>query len=676
MCGFVGVVMLGSSPRAVADEVMMGIAESLSHRGPDARGLYSDSRCILAHRRLSILDLSAAGVQPMSNEDGRVWLVDNGEIYNFRELRRQWGLDRKGHRFRSQTDTEVVLHLYEEKGIECLHELDGMYALAIWDRRSRTLHLARDPFGVKPLFYTQTRDAFWFASELKALLEVPGVEIRPSHRALHHYLSFNYVPGELTAFAGIFELRPGHRIVLRPQDDEPRRVRFHDFEYPVAASTRAADAVARSRQLLRQAVERQLVSDVPIGVMLSGGLDSSALTAMVAEIRGDADFNTYSLVFDEPSYDESRYARMVAEHVGTRHHEIRVTPDKVRDALPTCLSHIDEPYADGSAIPTLLLAEAAKRDVRVLLSGEGGDEVFTGYDTHAAYKVRRYYRMLPRALRRRLVQPIVGLLPLSDRKLSLSFKAGRFVHGAELAVAESHFYWREVLSEELKREILADSAPFEGFAPSARLFVEAFERCTAAEELSRLLYIDLSYHLPDDLMIKNDRMTMAHSLEARVPFTDRDLVTFLATVPADHKLRGLEKKRLLRRALCGLLPKPVLHKKKVGLEMPYAIWLRQELCEFTEALLSPTRVRQTGLFDARALSRLWREHQRREADHARALWGVINYLLWHELYVESRRFRAHRIRPLGTNPPWYRFGATATEDSGGLWKTREDSGGL
>lgn len=632
MCGFVGVLKLNQGHWDLPDDVLVNMTATLRHRGPDAAGVRWDGPCGLAHQRLSIIDLTDAGRQPMSNEDGTLWISYNGEIYNFRNLRQQFSLDQKGHRFRSCTDTEVILHLYEELGIDCVKQFNGMYAFALWDSRTQTLNLARDPFGIKPLFYMQTKGAFWFASEIKALLSIPGYTPSPSLEALHHFLAFDYIPGPLTAFENIHELRPGNRLTICPSDEQPHITRFYDIEYRINQQLSEADAIDQSRELLTQAVERQLLADVPIGVMLSGGMDSSALTALMAKVRGDSDFHTFSISFDDSSFDESVYARMVARHVGTKHHEVLVTPDKVRSLLFKHLSYIDEPYADGSAIPTFLLAECAKEYVKVLLSGEGGDEFFAGYDTYAAYRIRKFYRWIPYLIRQKIIYPCVEILPVSHKKLSFDFKAKRFVQGSELDVPNSHFYWRRVLSEDAKTLVLSSSSKFRSFPPSVQLFVDVYNSCPAEDELNRLLYIDYSYHLPDDLMIKNDRMTMAHSLEARVPFTDMELVNFLATVPINFKLKGTKKKHLLRSALDGLLPQAVLQKKKVGLEMPYSRWLLVELRDLVETVLSTSKLNSTGLFNANGIRHLWEEHQALRVNNGRILWGLLNYMLWYEIH--------------------------------------------
>ncbi|MDZ7338620.1 MAG: asparagine synthase (glutamine-hydrolyzing) [candidate division KSB1 bacterium] len=648
MCGFVGVLKCEERAAPLGEEVLGPMASLVRHRGPDDHGSYWDGTCGLAHQRLSIIDLSVAGRQPMGSEDGSVWVAYNGEVYNFRELRREFNLDQR-HRFVSRTDTEVVIHLYEELGPACFKELNGMFAMALWDRRERTLYLARDPYGIKPLFYMQWQGAFWFASEIKALLMAPGFEARPSLEALFHYLSFDFVPDELTAFEGIRELRPGHVLSLRP-GGQIHIERFFDIDYAVQQSMTEQEAIEQSLRLLTASVERQLIADVPVGVMLSGGMDSSALTALMARVRGDSDFHTFSLAFEDDSFDESWYARVVAETLHTHHHEILVTPQRVRELLPRYLCYIDEPYADGSAIPTYLLAECAKDYVTVLLSGEGGDEFFSGYDTHLAYKMRRLYRKVPALLRRGVIAPLVNRLPVSDKKLSFEFKAKRFVRGAEMDTATSHFAWRVVLAEEAKRQVLREPERF-GFAPSVSYFQHAFAHCQAADELNRLLYVDYSFHLPDDLMIKNDRMTMAHSLEARVPYTDNELVSFLATVPVGLKLKGTRKKHLLRSALRGILPPVILNKKKVGLEMPYSRWLREELRDLSERYFAAGRLADTGLFNPDGVRLLWEEHLAKRVDHGRFLWGLLNYMLWHEAYVERGDFRSYLVEPRAPRPP-------------------------
>ncbi len=643
MCGIAGVMAPGGR-RSLPPDLLDRMAGTLAHRGPDATGTLWSGPCGLAHTRLSIIDLSPAGSQPMANEDGSVVIAYNGEVYNFMDLRRRFRLD-DGHEFRSRTDTEVLLHLYEELGPDFLRELDGMYALAVWDSGRGELLLARDPFGIKPLFTMRRADGLWFASEPKALLEAPGQAREACPTALSHYLAFDYVPGTLTPFKGIGELKPGTAMVVGGEGEVMRRWRFFAPSYREDRSIREREAVDASGRLLRRAVEKQLVSDVPVGVMLSGGMDSSALTAMMARIRGDAGFHTFSIAFDDPSFDESPWAGEVADATGTTHHVIRVTAGDVERLLPRYLSHIDEPYADGSAIPTWLLARTAAEHVTVLLSGEGGDEVFGGYDTHAALKARKLYRrLLPGFLRRGLVYPLVHALPVSHRKLSLEFKAKRFTEGAEMGVPESHFYWRVVLGREGRASVLGEAFRDLAGLPPEGFFRDVYGSCDAESDLNRILCIDTGCHLPNDLMIKNDRMTMAHSLEARVPFTDLELFRYLATVPAGVKLPGMRKKRLLRKAMEGVLPPSVVSKKKVGLEMPYSRWFREELRESSRTVLMESGALVSGLFDRRGVAALWDEHQSMARDNGRALWGLLNYFHWYDSYVASDSYR-QMVRP-------------------------------
>lgn len=644
MCGIAGFVKFDGNIDDRMKQCLKDMNLILAHRGPDDSDTQIIGPCGLTNRRLSIIDLTSAGRQPMCNQDKTVWIVCNGEIYNFQELRRDYDLDRKGYKFRSRTDTEVLLYLYEELGIDCLRLLNGMYALAIWDHSAKTLHLARDGYGIKPLFYTQHNGAIWFASEIKALLTIPGFQPKPGLEALHHYLSIGFIPDKLTAFEGIHELRPGQRLSYTLGDDQPKTARFFDVTYQVDSDLTEKEAIEKSLELLEEAIQRQLISDVPVGVMLSGGIDSSALAIMMAKIKGNSDFHTFSIGFDDKSYDESSYARMAADFVGTHHHEVFVTPESVRSLLQTYISHIDEPYADGSAIPNFLLSQQAKDFVTVLLSGEGGDELFSGYDTHLAYKIRKAYRAFPGLEINKIIRPFVDLLPVSDKKLSFEFKAKRFVRGCELDVPGSHFFWRHILSEETKREVINNQEILDAFPPSHSYFTNTFERCSAEDELNCLLYIDYSFHLPDDLMVKNDRMTMAHSLEARVPFTDNLLWEFLSRVPVDFKMKGFRQKHLLKSALEGYLPSKIVSKKKVGLEMPYSRWLREHFVDLVEEKLSEKKLKETGLFNPQAVRKFWQQHLEKKYDHGRFIWCMLNYMIWFELYIWSDDYKNY-IQP-------------------------------
>ncbi|MFN0074399.1 MAG: asparagine synthase (glutamine-hydrolyzing) [Chloroflexota bacterium] len=634
MCGICGILRISSEPIDPDGRLLDRMTDSLTHRGPNDRGVWSDGRIALGNRRLAVIDLSTAGHQPMVSDDGAVRITYNGEVYNFRELSRRHRLAERGYIFHSSTDTEVLLHLYEAIGPAMLAELDGMFALAIWDGRENRLHLARDRFGIKPLFYQRDDHHLRFGSEIKSLLTDPRVPRRASLQALHDYLSFDYIPGPQTAFEGVLEVPPGHCMTIQ-SDGRARLERFWNPALEIDESIDERSAVNRSRELLDQAVHRQLVADVPVGVLLSGGLDSSAIVACMTPHTREP-IHTYAIGFNDRSFDERSAARTVAAHFQTRHREVVITADIVRTLLPIYLRSIDEPYADGSAIPTYVVSELAAQDVVVLLSGEGGDEVFGGYDTYTAYKVAEWARRVPRWLRQRLATPLIQRLPVSHSKLSLEFRLKRFLGGLDLPPAQAHLWWRIVLTEAEKTalyspRVLQELQP----EPSALHIQRALELSPGADPLAGLMLADTLVFLPDDLMVKNDRMTMAHSLEARVPMTDLDLTGFLRTVPSHLKMPGLTKKNLLRGAMAGQLPPAVLNKKKMGLEMPYSRWLKHELRDVLLRYCSRERVEATGLFRATAVQLLVDEHLNGARDNGRALWGLVNYMLWHELYSVS-----------------------------------------
>lgn len=631
MCGICGLIRLGPEPPDPEGDLLDRMTDSMAHRGPDDRGSWRTDHVALGHRRLAVIDLSRAGRQPMANEDGSVRIVYNGEVYNFRELAERHQLQNRGHVFRSRTDTEVLLHLYEELGIDMVHELNGMFAMGIWDGRERALYLIRDRYGIKPLFYQQDHRYFRFASEIKAILADPRVTRSVSLQAMHDFLSFNYVPGPQTAFDGIHELPPAHWMRI-DGDGETTLRRYWDLPFVPDEGLEEDRIVKGSLELMDRAVERRLIADVPVGVLLSGGMDSSALVALMHKHVSEP-IRTYSVGFEEPSFDERPAARIVSERFGTEHREVVVTPQRVRELLPKYLSYIDEPYADGSAIPTYLVSGRAKEEVVVLLSGEGGDEVFAGYDTYTAFKAASIFRHVPSLIRKGLLGPLVNRLPVSHEKLSLEFRLKRFLGGLDLPPAEAHLWWRIVLTESQKLALytprVLDALIAE--APE-RHFREVFGRSGATDTLNRLLHVDSAVFLPDDLMIKNDRMTMAHSLEARVPFTDHELTEFMSRVPGGRKLPGFRKKHLMRAALRGLLPPEILNRKKVGLELPYSKWLTRELKDVLLEYCGPGRVAETGLFRPAAVKALVDDHLAMRRDHGRPLWGLLNFMMWHELY--------------------------------------------
>jgi asparagine synthase (glutamine-hydrolysing) len=623
MCGIAG-ILYRSPERLATRDVVERMCGVLRHRGPDDEGIHCDGPLGMGMRRLSIIDL-AGGHQPLANETGSVWTVYNGEIYNYPELRTR--LEARGHRFATASDTEVIVHLYEDHGPDFVEHLEGMFALALWDADRRRLVLARDRLGIKPLYFALDSTRLLFGSELKALLAAGGVARDVDHQALHDYLSLNYVPGPRTIFRDVQKLPPGHLLVC--DGDAIAIRRYWSIPYPEAPSVRSeAEHVEELRALLRRTVRRHLLSDVPLGVFLSGGVDSASLVALMTQVSGER-VRTFSIGFEEASYDELEGARAVARRFDTEHHELVVRPDAVA-LVPELVRSFDEPFADSSAIPVYCVSRLARRHVKVVLSGEGGDEVFAGYETYAAWRYAQAYRRLPAALGQTLIPALIRRLPVSHKKISFDYKAKRFIDGALRPPADAHFAWKEVFSEDAKAALYGRAREY---APPLRLYREAFDACPSADVLAKLQHVDLGLYLPDDILVKADRMSMANSLEARVPFVDHRVVEFAAALPARMKLRGLTKKYILRRAMADVLPRATVRGRKRGFNVPIPVWLAGPLRELVHDVLSDKRVREAGFFDPAAVSALLGTHEARRADVSRNIWSLLVFTLWSEEYL-------------------------------------------
>jgi asparagine synthase (glutamine-hydrolysing) len=590
----------------------------LVHRGPDSEGSFVDGGIGLAARRLAIIDLSG-GDQPISNEDGTCTVVQNGEIYNYPELRRE--LERAGHVFRTNCDTEVHLHLYEQHGPEYARRLRGMFAVALWDSERRRLVLARDRYGIKPLYYCDAGGSLEFASELRAL---PRGEIDLD--ALEALLAFNSIPAPYSIFRDTRKLPAGHVLVW----DEHGGITLDRFARPgpvPADELRGddeAELVEELRARLRDSVRAHLLADVPVGVLLSGGVDSAVLAALAAEETPEA-VHTFTVGFAERSFDERADARLVAERYATNHHELLVDPDPLL-LLPALAEAFDEPFADSSALPTYLVSELASKHVKVALSGEGGDELFGGYYTYAADLLAD--RVAPLA---RLARPLVERLPTSTAKASFDYKAKRFVRAAHLPPLERHHGWKEIFSPDLRAELRGVRSTFD----PVDVYRARYAETEGADQLSRLQDVDFGIYLVDDLLVKTDRASMAHSLEVRVPFLDSVVTNFAFTLPAKHKVRGLSKKVLLRKAAEPLLPRQVVHGRKRGFSIPAAAWLRGELLPFARETLSAGNLRSQGFFEPAPVTRLLDEHAAGAQDWSRQLWGLLAFTLWYERHVEQ-----------------------------------------
>ena len=607
------------------------MAGTIRHRGPDDDGVYvdeyEDGICVgLGFRRLSIIDLET-GNQQIANEDGSVQLVFNGEIYNYRELRAE--LEGRGHRFRTQADTEVIVHLYEDLGTRCFDRLNGMFGLALWDVRRRELVLARDRFGKKPLYYAEVGDTLLFGSELKALLAHPACPGELDVDSLSRYLALEYVPAPRSILGGVHKLPAAH--LLRWRDGNVAVERWWDLAFEQPEPGRSDEDYAEElHERLRAAVVRRLVSDVPLGAFLSGGIDSSSVVAMMVEAMPSRDVKTFSVGFGERSFDESEHGRRVAEHFGTDHHEEVFTPHVLIDVLPDVVDVLDEPFGDASILPTYVLSRFTRESVTVALGGDGSDELLAGYPTFPADRVARLYRM-PRVLHEHVAVALADRLPVSTANFSLDFKVKRFLRGAGASAETRHATWLGSFTPEEQTALLGH-APADVFAEQRRAFAAAPTR----DPLERLVYLYATTYLQDDILFKVDRASMATSLEVRAPFLDVELVEFLGRVPARLKLRRLETKHLLKRAMAGRLPEGIADRAKKGFGIPVAEWLKADLREQLQDELSPDRIRRQGLFDPAVVEKLVSEHLAGRRDHRKQLWTLFMFQLWHRRWIEER----------------------------------------
>jgi len=604
------------------------MAGAMLHRGPDEFGYYRSRRAGLAHARLSIVDL-ATGQQPLANEDNTVWIVFNGEVYNFRELRAE--LEADGHRFSTSTDTEAIVHAYEQWGTDAIHRLRGMFGLAIWDSRTRMLLLARDRVGIKPLYYSVAGGRLRFGSELKSLLCDPDLPIEIDVDALDHYLSFLYTPRDTSIFRDVCKLAPGHLLTW-----QEGRLHVQPYWRPAPAepfSGTEREAVGELERVLLDAVSSHMISDVPIGAFLSGGVDSSVVVALMAR-QSSGRVKTFSIGFDEPEFDELEHARRVAEHYGTDHHEFVVRPDAL-GILDDLIAHFDEPFADSSAIPTWYVSEIARRHVTVVLSGDGGDELFGGYDRYLPHpRVVAFDRYAPQGLRR--VAAIAGdRLPHGVRGKNFLRHVGRSERGRYLDAI------RFFSSDEKPALLSADIRSALGAVdPEVRL-ARHFERYASLPWASQMMRFDLETYLPDDVLTKVDRMSMAHSIESRVPLLDNEVIDLANALPASLKIRNGRRKHVLKEVATRLLPKGIVDRRKQGFGVPLGTWFRGDLKElFADTLLSPATL-QRGYFEPGFVRRIVNEHLSGRRDHTLRLWQLVVFERWHRQYVGSR---------LGTRP--------------------------
>ena len=650
MCGICGLIQ----PGGVDGAALRAMAAIMQHRGPDDEGFWLGDGVGLGHRRLSIIDL-AGGHQPIPNHDETVWLVANGEIYNSPELRRD--LEVRGYPFRTKTDVEVILHLYAEHGVECAKYLRGMFAYALWDTRRKRLVLARDHVGQKPVFFHHDGERFAFGSEVKAVLESGLLERKPDLRALWHYISLRFIPDQMTLFEGVQKLPAASTLVY-----ENGRVTIEKYWRPDYRDKLPDDERAIEdglHDLLRDTVRMHTLSDVRVGSFLSGGIDSSTIAAMLAS-GSDEKVPTFSIGVKEMDFNELPYARMVADQYGTEHHEEVVEADVVH-LIPTMVWHMDEP-SDPFGVGVYLVSRLARKTVKVALAGDGGDELFAGYDRFSGHRLVDYYCVLPRWFRERVMRRLVRLVPDSYGYKSLAQKA-RWLN--EMSFLSSGRRYAQSMSflrftDEAKRALYTDRAraAVEGEDSMSKI-LEHFEADCVDELVDRMLYTDLMTRLPDHLLVIADRMAMAHSLEVRPPIVDYRVVEYAASIPASLKLKGRTLKYILKRVASRYLPRRLIHRRKQGFGFPLAQWMRGELAGYVRGLMAESRFVELGVFERAAIDRLLDEHIGGRADHNYRIWILINLEMWYRLFFEGQSIddlRALTDRLLGATG----VGATAS----------------
>lgn len=626
MCGIVGIV---SSDDKRVDEALLGrMCDAIRHRGPDEDGFYVNGSVGLGMRRLSIIDLKS-GQQPIHNQDRTAWIVFNGEIYNYLELREK--LEKLGHTFYTNSDTEAIIHAYDQYGADCPKHLRGMFAFAIWDERTQELFLARDRVGKKPLLYARVNGQFVFASEFSALLLHPDVSRDVDTEALHQYLSFMCVPAPLTAYRAIRKLEPGHSLRWRKGEIKLERYWQPDFSHKLDIDEE--EAGERALEILRDAVRVRLMSEVPLGAFLSGGIDSSAVVALMSEASSKP-VKTFSIGFEEQDFSELHHARRVAEHVGADHHEFVVRPDAM-EVLPLLVEHYGEPFADSSAIPTYYVARETRQHVTVALNGDGGDESFAGYERYAAMQLAERYRRLPASVRNWAIQPAVSLLPSSETTRSRIRSAKRFIQAASLPKQDRYLRWISVFDPEAKNDLYSESFQRETASVYPSDILDPwFARANGSGIVDAVLLTDIMTYLPNDLLVKVDIATMAVSLEARSPFLDHHVIEFAASLPEKFKLRGMTTKYLLKRVLKKLLPAENLERPKMGFGVPIGHWFRGEMQSFLRATLLSQKSLGRGLFKPDAVKQLVELHTRGERDYAHQLWTLLMLELWFERFID------------------------------------------
>ncbi len=634
MCGIAGWANLNSErPPIDGDELILdAMCKRMHYRGPDSQGMWLGKGVALGMRRLAIIDL-ATGEQPMWSEDGTVAVVLNGEIYNYRELRTE--LEHRGLHFKTNSDTEVLPHLYTLYGDAMIEYLNGMFAFALWDIKQQKLLIARDRFGEKPLYWGIFDRQLIFGSEAKVLLEHPNVIPTINLEALRQYLSFDYVPAPLSIYEGIHKLPAAHFMTLVNGKVEIKRYWQLSFKKP-AAKPSIKQASETLQELLSDAVKMRLVSDVPLGILLSGGVDSSAVAAFAVQ-HSETKIKTFSIGFNEDSFDESDYARQVADYLGTEHHEDRLSVEKASDLVSELGKHIDEPLSDGSLLPTYLLSRFVRSSVTVALGGDGGDEIFAGYPMYYGHKMAKVYRGIPKFVRSGMIEPFVNRLPVNTNNLSFDYKAKRFVKASHYDTVAQHHAWFGSFTPDDQLSLLTEqvkdfsSPDIYAGARQTRLL------CDSTNEIEQMQFVDMKYYLAEGVLTKVDRASMAVSLEVRAPFLDHRVAEYAASLPAEYKLRGSTTKFILKNAVKDMMPKFVTKRPKKGFGIPIAEWLKGSLNHLLHDLLAPEYLIRQGFFDHEFVAKIIREHEQGLASHHKLLWTLLAFQLWYDNFIEQKK---------------------------------------
>ena len=629
MCGIAGFTHFDGN---MGDKnALKKMGDSIYHRGPDAGGEYLDKHVGLAHRRLAIIDLSDAGIQPMTSHDGKYIIVFNGEIYNFQALRAE--LSTAGYPFKTHTDTEVILALYATEGENLLNKINGMFAFALWDITTQKLMIARDRMGKKPLYYLQTETQFAFASEIKAILTLPNVPRDIRLDAVYDFFAYQYVPDPKSIFTHIHKLAPGHYMTV--DTGGIKITQYWDVSFKHTSNESEADLTEKLRDLAARCTKQRMVSDVPLGAFLSGGVDSSGVVAMMAN-NSDTPVKTCSIGFDDKKFNETEFAKEVADKYHTEHHEFTVHQN-VADNLEKIVAYFDEPFADPSLVPTFFVSELARSQVTVAIAGDGGDEVFAGYEKYTTDAIENRLRnKFPAVLRKHLFPRLANFLANSNARIwrkgkslltSLSQEPAMGFYTTNSQIDDRQ--WKRLAKQDVK-EKLGDYHP-------SKITTDAYENSDGPDHLAKILYTDMKTYLPGGILVKVDRMSMANSLEVRAPLLDKDVVEFSATVPSEIKFKNGEKKHILKEAFKPMLPNNILYRKKMGFSVPLASWLRHEIKELAKRYLIEQAQGLKGIFNHGQVVVLWNEHQSEAADHSAILWSMLMYEMWWFRYIYSEQ---------------------------------------